>query len=113
MPMPKMDSSSIKKPVCYDPKRKKFIYEDEIISGKAAIIPVDSLSEQDLKKLVIARLRASPPDVKVQAISGPPFSRDDVIRAIERDEPFGKITLEGDMSYLRDYLNKIRQKLKQ
>ena len=113
MPMPSMDSSSLKKPVCYDPERKKFIYIDEIESGKEMIIPVDSLSEQDFKKLVIARLRASPPDITVQAISGPPFSRDDIIRAIERDEPFGKMTLEGDRSYLRDFLNKLQQKPKQ
>ena len=41
----------------------------------------------------------------MQAITGPPFSRDDVIRAIEQDEPFGQITLQAEKSYLHDLLD--------
>jgi len=43
MPMPKLDDESRKKPICYDPGRKKFIYFDEIVSGKEKIIPIESL----------------------------------------------------------------------
>jgi hypothetical protein len=109
--MPEMDETSRKRPLCYDPSRNKFILYDDIVSGKEKIIPVDSLSEDDLKKLVIKRWRVLPKRTTVQAISGPPLSRDKVIRAIERDEPFGRLTLEADKSYLRDLLDEIQRNL--
>ena len=105
MPIPDMDDESRKRPLCYDPSRAKFILYDEIVSGEEDIVPVDNLSENDLKKLVIERWRVLPKEKKVQAISGPPYTRDDVIRAIEQDEPFGRMTLEAEKSYLRDLLN--------
>lgn len=111
MPMPEMDEKSNKRPLCYDPSREKFIRFDDIVSGKEKIIPVDDLPEDDLKKLVIERWRGLPKDTTVQAISGPPFSRDDVIRAIEQNEPFGRMTLEAEKSYLRDLLDEIQRNL--
>ena len=111
MPMPKIDEANLKKPLCYDPKREKFILFDDIVSGREKIVPVETLSDGDLKKLIIERQRAGP-EYRVQAISGPPLSRDDVVRAIERDEPFGRVTLEAEKSYLRDILSAIQQNLK-
>ena len=111
MPMPKIDPQNLKKPLCYDPERKKFILFGEIVSGEERIIPPDTLSEADLKRLVIERQRTGP-DYKVQAISGSLLSRDDVIRAIEDDEFFGRITLEAEKSYLRDFLDEIQRNLK-
>jgi hypothetical protein len=110
MPMPKIDQANRMKPLCYDPARRKFILFDEVVSGKERIIPIETLSQSDLKKLVIERLRAGP-DFKVQAISGPPHSRDDIVRLIEQDEPFGQIHLEADKSYLRDFLKEIQRNL--
>ncbi|MBN1902056.1 hypothetical protein JW926_12100 [Candidatus Sumerlaeota bacterium] len=111
MSLPSIDESNRKRPLCYDPKRKKFILYDDIISKKEEIIPVESLSDPDLKKLIIER-QLTAPDYKAQAISGPPFSKKDVIKAIEQDDPFGKITLEAEKSYLRDFLDEIRRNLK-
>ena len=100
MPLPEMDETSRKRPLCYDPDGETFLYYDDMVSGKAPIVPVDELSEDELKKLVIARWRVLPEDTTTQSISGPPLRRDDVIRAIERDEPFGRITLQAERSYL-------------
>ena len=112
MSLPDMDEISRRRPLCYDPVHKKFIRYDDIMSGKEKIIPVDSLSNDDFKKLVVERWRVLPHDIpKVQAISGPPLSRDEVIRAIEQDEPFGRMTVEGDKSYLRDLLDEIQREL--
>lgn len=111
MALPEMDETQRKKPLCYDPERDKFIYFDEIISGEEKIIPLDTLSNGDLKKLVIKRHQESP-DYKVQAISGPPLSRDDVVKAIEQDQDFGVITVQAETAYLRDFLNQIQQNLK-
>jgi len=85
MPMPEIDKESRKRPLCYDPKRKQFIHFPEIVSGEAEIVPVDDLSDDDLKVLVIRRWEVLPEDTTVQAISGPPMRRDDVIAAIEKD----------------------------
>jgi len=110
MALPEINEQNRKKPLCYDPERKKFIYFDEIVSGKERIIPVDELSEADLKKLIIERHRAGP-DYKVQAISGPPLTRDDVVEAIQKDQDFGLVTVQAEKSYLRDFLNRLQQKL--
>jgi hypothetical protein len=98
-----MEDVNKDKPVCYDPSRKKFIYYDEITSGKENIIPLDTLSEDDIKKLVIERQKAGP-DYRVQAISGPPYSRDEVIQAIEQNDPFGLVTVAAEISYLKGLL---------
>jgi hypothetical protein len=111
MPMPKIDGPNLKKPLCYDPKRKKFIYYDEIVSGREKIIPVENLSPGDLKKLIVERHRSGP-DYRVQAISGLPLSRDDVVRAMEKDESFGRDTIEAERSYLISLLAEIRKNLK-
>ena len=110
MTMPEMDETQRRKPLCYDPERNKFIYFDEIISGEEKIIPPDTLSDRDKKKLIIKRHEESP-DYKVQAISGPPLSRDDVIKAIEQDQDFGVITVQAEIAYLRDFLKQIQQNL--
>lgn len=111
MPMPEIDAESRRRPLFYDAKRNKYILFDDIVSLKEKIIPVDSMTEDDLKRLVIMRWRMLPKDTTVQAISGPPLSRDDVIQAIEQDEPFGRDTLEAERSYLRDLLNEIQKNI--
>ncbi len=109
--MPMIDEANAKKPLCYDPGRKKFILFEEIASGKEPIISIDSLSDEDFKNLVIERQLAGP-DYRVQAISGPPMGRDDVVRAIRFEDAFGRATLEAEKSYLRDLLDDIRRNLR-
>ncbi len=108
--MPNIDEPNLRKPLCYDPARKKFILFEEIVSGKESIIPVETLSEGDFKKLVIERHRRGP-DYKIQAMSGSPLSRDDVVQAIDQEDPFGRMTLEAEKSSLRDLLAEIRRNL--
>jgi hypothetical protein len=110
MALPRIDPENAKKPLCYDPERGSLVFYDEIVSGKAAIVPVESLSAAELKHLVIERQRRGP-DYRVQAMSGPPMSRDDVIRAIEQDEEFGRITVEAERNYLRELLAEIQKHL--
>ena len=111
--MLKIKEEDRKRPLCYDPARKKFIFYDDIITGQEKIIPVDKLSKNDLKKLIIERWRVLPDNSApiVGGISGPHYSRNDVISAIERDEPFGLMTIEADKSYLQDLLNDIQKNI--
>lgn len=113
MPMPDLDATSRKRPLSYDPARGKFILYDDLVSGDERAFPVEDLSEDDLKKLVIERWRMLPEDTTVQAISGPPYRRDDVIRAIERDDPYGKELLQIEAAYLKMLLEQIQGSLEQ
>jgi hypothetical protein len=110
MGMPKIEGPDRKKPLCYDPGRKKYITFDEIISGNEQIVPLELLSEEDRKQLVVERQRRGP-DYKMQPMSGPMMTRDNVVEAIIRDEPIGRATVEAELSYLRDLLSQIKKAL--
>lgn len=110
MTFPQIDAANRRKPICFDPLRRKFILFDEVVSRREAIVPVDGLSPEDFRLLVIER-QAAGPDYRVQAMSGPAMSRDDVIAAIRRDEPFGRMTVEAEKSCLRDLLAELQAAL--
>jgi hypothetical protein len=110
MPLPQIDPAHRDKPLTYDPSRNKFITFDEIVSGEEKIVPVDTLSDADVKKLVIER-QLKGPDYTIRSISGEPLSRDAVVEAIEQDEPFGQVMVDAEKSYLQDFLKEIAQNL--
>ncbi len=110
MPVPQIDDENKKKPLCYDPSRKKFIYYDEIITRKEQVVSPSALSKEDQKKLVLER-QAAGPDYKTQSISGPLMTRDDVVKAIMNDEKYGRIAVEAEISYLDDLLGQIIENL--
>ena len=112
MGIPKIEGPDRKKPLCYDPERSKFITLDEILSGSEQIVPLDRLSDNDLKRLVLERQRVGP-EYRVQVMSGALISRDDVVELIRRDEPFGRATIEADLSHLRDLLTEIEEAIRQ
>ena len=109
MPSPTVRDEDRNKPLCYDPARDLFITLDDILQGRELIIPPDSLSRDDQKRLVIRRQETGP-DYTVQSISGRPMTRDDVIKAILRDDQFGRMTVEAEISYLKDFLARISPK---
>jgi len=111
MPLPELDSDSAKKPLCYNSEKQKFIYYDDIVSGKENIVFLDELSASEKKLLIIERLKQGP-DFTMQSISGLPYHRDDVIRAIQNDEEIGKMTVEAETSMLNDLLKRIAVNLK-
>jgi hypothetical protein len=110
MPMPDIDEANRKKPLSYDPSRKKYIYFDDIVSRRAPVILPSTLSKADQKKLVIERQIAGP-DYTTQAISGPPMKRDDVVKAIRTNQEYGKITVEAEITYLGGLLEEIKRNL--
>ena len=107
MKSPLIDDANINKPLCYDPDRLKFIRYNEIIAGEEKIIRLETLSDDDFKKLVIERFRSGP-NFTVQAMSGRPHSRDDLIEAIEKNTEFGKETLLAEKSYIQYLLDEIQ-----
>jgi hypothetical protein len=111
MPLPVMDEASRKRPLCYDPVRKKFIYYDQIVSGEEKIISLDVLTEAEFEKLVIKRLQALPKDTKYYTISGLTITRDDMIQSIQQGNPDGLATLQMERSYLAEFLEEIQNNL--
>lgn len=83
---------------------------DEIISSEEKIIPIDDLSMEEQKVLVIERLKRGL-DFAMQTLSGSRFGKNDIIEAITIDEDIGKMTLEAEVSMLRDLLRKIDENL--
>jgi hypothetical protein len=110
MTLPNIDPISQTKPLGYDPVRGKFIYYNEIISGSEQIIPVETLSDADFKTLVIERLRSGP-NFRMQSMGGPLYTRDQVIVAIECDAPDMRPFLDAEMSYLRAFIQEIKENL--
>lgn len=112
MALPEMDESSRNRPLSFCPTCNRYIYYDDIVSGTSAIVPLETLSEADLRKLVIKRYEALPKDMKVGPMAQL-YSPDEVIRMIEQDEPFGKMTVQAETSYLRSLLDQLAHELEQ
>ncbi len=110
MPLPDIKGPDRDKPLTYDPQRQKFITFEELASGKEEAVPIESLSREDLKKLILERHRLSPP-YKVMDLNGNLMTREDVMRAIETDSDFGRLTLEAEASHLSDLLKQIRNSM--
>jgi hypothetical protein len=110
MPLPDIKGPARNKPLCFDPKRHKFITFDELVSGQEKIVPLETLSPADLNNLVIERNRVGP-DYTVRSLTGETYRRDDVIRAIEQQSDFGRLTVEAETSHLSDLLKQIRDNL--
>jgi hypothetical protein len=110
MSLSKIDRRNLRKPLCYDPQRKKFIFLREIASGKEKIVPLEKLSPEELKMLVVER-QLKGPDYIIQAISGMPYTRDDVVKSILIGDDVGKMTFEAELSMLKDLLREIENNL--
>lgn len=108
--LPKIDEANRKKPLCYDPKRNRFIYYDELISESEKVIMLENLTKDQLKKLIVERNRAGS-DYTVGTLNGEKFNRDDVVKAIIEDTDFGKMAMDAEVSHLSDLLKQIKREL--
>jgi hypothetical protein len=108
--LPDIPGQDRRKPLCYAPQREKFISYEEIVSGHEKIVPVDSLTPDQKRKLVIERNRKGP-SYTIQVMSGAKLTRDDVIREIEQQTDFGNMTVEAEISHLGELLAKIEKAL--
>lgn len=104
--LPDIQGPNRLKPLTYDPERGKFILYDELLSGKERIVPVERLSHEDVKKLIVERNRVGPA-YTIRDLNGALLTREDVVQAIESETPFGKITLDAEISYLAELLKQI------
>ena len=110
MALPKIDRHNLRKQLCYDPRRKKFITYREITTGKEKIVPLEKLSQEEMKMLVVER-QLKGPDYTMQAISGMPYTRDDVVKSILKEDEVGQMTMEAELSMLKELLHQIEKNL--
>ncbi len=108
--LPKIDEQNRYKPLSYDPKTHHFITYDEILSGKAKIVPLKELNEEELKNLVAERHRVGP-DYKMSDLNGNVLDRDQVVTEIVKGTTFGKMIVGAEISYLTDFLRQIQEAL--
>ena len=58
-------------------------------------------TSQEIKELVIARLKTLPDDKEVSIGSDGEFSKEELIEFVEKDDPIGKKMVEIEMTFLR------------
>lgn len=104
--IPDIPAADRAKPLGYDPDRDKFIYLDELVSGKEKIVPLARLTPEQQKRLVVERQRLGP-DYRVQVLSGLAYNRDQVVQEILADTDFGRMTVQADIMSLTELLEKI------
>lgn len=61
----------------------------------------DKEKEEEIKKLVIARLDTLPPNVSISVGSKGHFNKEDLIKQIENNTEIGKKMIEIELEYLR------------
>ena len=61
----------------------------------------DKGRKEEIKKLVIARLDALPPNVLISVGSEGHFNKEELIKQIENDTEIGKKMIEIELEYLR------------
>lgn len=105
--IPQIDEENRRKPLTYNPRTNRFITYDEIIEGKAQIVPLETLTQPELTNLVIERQRVGP-DYKMSDLNGKILRRDQIIEEIRGGTDFGKMLVQAEISYLKDFLNQIR-----
>ncbi len=62
-----------------------------------------SSTDEDIRKLVTARLQVLSSDTIISIGSEGSFSRDDLIKKVEKDDYIGKKIIEVEMEWLRSF----------
>lgn len=60
-------------------------------------------NDEEIKKIVIARLETLPKDKKISIGSAGEFSRDDLIDLVKKNDELGKKIIQIEMEFLRSF----------
>jgi hypothetical protein len=61
------------------------------------------LSDEDIRKLVIARLSVLSPDTSISVGSEGSFTRDELVKRVEKGDSIGEKLAEVEMEWLRSF----------
>ena len=58
---------------------------------------------EDIKKLVITRLQAMPPNLKLSIGKYGTFTKEELIERVQKEDEVGKLIIEMQLKYLRSF----------
>lgn len=61
----------------------------------------DKELQEDIKKLVLARIKAASDDLSI-SIGSTDYTKDEILKSVEKGDEVGKEIIEIQMKYLRD-----------
>lgn len=65
------------------------------------ITTIDKETQEDIKKLVLARIKAASDDLSI-SIGSTEYTKDEMLKSVEKEDEVGKEIIEIQMEYLRD-----------
>jgi len=68
---------------------------------KHDIQTIDKELQEDIRKLVIARIKASSDDLSI-SIGSTGYTKEEIVKSIEKGDELGQEIIEIQMEYLRD-----------
>jgi hypothetical protein len=108
--MPEIRGQARRKPLGYDPETGRFVTIDDLESGRARLVSLRRLTDEQKKHLVIERVRVGQESVQM-GFSGPKLDAERMVAEIEADTQFGRQQVEAELMYLEDLLSQIESAL--
>lgn len=68
---------------------------------KPSSLAKDKEIQEDIKKLVLARIKAASDDLGI-SIGSTEYTKEDMLKSVEKEDEVGKEIIEIQMEYLRD-----------
>lgn len=99
------------KPLSYNPQSCEFIYYDEVATGTQKIYPFSRLDKDARTILAIKRYQSSEEDMMVSSLNGETYSKEDIVKEIEKETSVGQNFLSLDLNYLEYYLSTFPMKV--
>ena len=103
MELPPIVESAKSRPLSYDPRTDKFIYYDDLRTGKK-IYPLEKLTHEQLLKLAIERQLSNVPSTTT-VLNGETYTNQQVAEEMRAQSKFGKQIFDADTNYLKFYLS--------
>jgi len=103
MKLPDIVAAAKRRPLSYNPITKTYIYYDELEQGTAKLYPIEKLSPEQLKQLVIERQLSNTP-TDYATLQELKWNNEAMADEIRNETKLGKQILQADKDYLEFYL---------
>jgi hypothetical protein len=103
--LPPIAQEAKAKPLSYNPLTCEFIYYDKVASGEQKIYPFSRLEKDARNILAIKRYLSSEENMMVSTLNGETYSKEDIVKEIEKGTSVGQSFVSLDLNYLEYYLS--------
>ncbi|MBS1643989.1 MAG: hypothetical protein JST36_03050 [Bacteroidetes bacterium] len=101
--LPEIVAAAKRRPLSYNPITQAYIYYDELAQGTAKLYPLEKLSPEQLKQLVIERQLSNTP-TEYATLQDVKRDNEAMADEIRKETKLGKQILQADKDYLEFYL---------